>query len=161
MTGKPAMKTAGITPWVALGAAAVLVPLGVLALRDVKANHEPALRGSSSPAWHAHIGAVHDALARADVRAAARAWHAGYPAVLENRGWESLLEAGDAYLRIGEASGTRQAVEVRVRDLSARWRGCLRCGCNNERWRPRAASTAVRRRVRAPSIDDGSPPDEV
>jgi hypothetical protein len=114
------MKAARIAPWVALGAATVLIPLGVLALRDVKANHEPALRGPSSPAWHAHIGAVHDALARADVSAAAQAWHAGYPAVLENRGWESLLEAGDAYLRLGEASGTRQAAEVRARDLYLR-----------------------------------------
>jgi hypothetical protein len=72
------MKAARIAPWVALGAAAVLVPLGVLVLRDVKADHEPALRGPSAPAWHAHIGAVDDALARTDVSAAAQAWHAGY-----------------------------------------------------------------------------------
>jgi hypothetical protein len=114
------MKAARITPWMALGAAGVLVALGVLALRDVKADHEPALRSPSFPSWYAHIGTVHDALARGDVSAAARAWHAGYPAVLGSRGWEGLLEAGDAYLRLGEASGTRQAAEVRARDLYLR-----------------------------------------
>jgi hypothetical protein len=55
----------------------------------------------------AALGQVDAALSRRDVSAAAYAWHDAYVAALWSRHWESLLEVGAAYLRIGDAWGSR------------------------------------------------------
>jgi hypothetical protein len=57
------------------------------------------------------------ALATGDVCGALRAWQEAYGAGLESRRWEAFAEAGDAYLRIARASGSRSEEISRARDL--------------------------------------------
>jgi len=57
-----------------------------------------------APDWSDQLRAVEEALARNDLRAAVRAWHEGHGAALRSRTWVSLVEMGDAYMRIGTAS---------------------------------------------------------
>jgi hypothetical protein len=55
--------------------------------------------------WTGPLQILHEALGRGDVPAAREAWRAAYLYAWQSPGWEGLAEVGDAYLRIGEASG--------------------------------------------------------
>jgi hypothetical protein len=63
------------------------------------------------------LAAVDAALAKGDVTAAMRAWHAAYGATIGSRRWEGFADAGDAYLRIARASGSPAGGISRARDL--------------------------------------------
>jgi hypothetical protein len=51
------------------------------------------------------------------VAAALSAWHAAYGAALGSRRWDGFADVGDAYLRIGRASGAPARTVPRARDL--------------------------------------------
>ncbi len=53
-----------------------------------------------SGAWTAPLRRMDEALAAGDIRLAERAWHDAYGQALGSRGWEGMVEAGDAALRI-------------------------------------------------------------
>ncbi len=60
----------------------------------------------------ADLSAVDDAIARADVSAAARALHEAYQSALASRRWQGMLAYGDAALRVSTLTAVRQpAVE--------------------------------------------------
>ena len=54
--------------------------------------------------WAVHLEALGAALDRGDVAVAVREWYLGYAAALRTRTWLGLIEVGDAYLRIAEAT---------------------------------------------------------
>src|SRR2546425_2503075 len=64
--------------------------------------------GDDRAPWRAHIRAVDEALQRGDVGAASRARHEAYIAAIVSRGWEGLIEAGDAARRIGDVATVPQ-----------------------------------------------------
>ncbi len=110
------MRQPRITPWVACAAIGLAVGLGLLALRDGRADHASVPDGTVAP-WRAHLRAVDDALGRQDVGGAERAWHAGFGVALGSRAWEGMLEVGHASLRIGDVTGIRKTAAARARDL--------------------------------------------
>jgi hypothetical protein len=94
-----------------LGAA--LIGLGLVsAFMEVQTDLTPresrraAHRLQFDALWKAHLVTIDQALARNDVSAAVGAWHDAYGAALASRGWEGMLAAGDAFLRIGTEAGT-------------------------------------------------------
>jgi hypothetical protein len=72
--------------------------------------------GPAAP-WAVHLATVDAALATGDVPTAVAAWHAAYGAALGSRRWEGFADVGDAYLRIGRASGAPSSTVPRARDL--------------------------------------------
>src|SRR5262249_28700600 len=60
---------------------------------------------------------VDDAIARGDMMSAAAARHGAYRAAVASRTWEGYLTAGDAALRLGEATQGRAAAEPEARQL--------------------------------------------
>ena len=76
--------------------------------------------------WVVHIRAADDALARKDVKTAVAAWDEAHLAAGGSWRWEGLIEVGDAYLRIGEATGYRAAAEATARRVyfAALYRAC-------------------------------------
>jgi len=105
---------------------AMLMGLEVLAQAAAHraAQAEPASSG-------AFIDRVDQALAVRDITGAQRAGHDAYTAALGSRGWDELVAAGDAYLRIDEAMGFRSPARARARQaylaafLRARSQGSL------------------------------------
>lgn len=83
----------------------------------------PRESGGEAP-WAAHIRALDEALVRRDVSTAEGAWHRAYVAALGSGRWEGMLEVGDAYLRIGDATTGRRAAAAKARPayLSALFR---------------------------------------
>lgn len=83
------------------------------------------------PPWTAAIRAVDEALTAGDVSAAGRAWSEAYNAAKRSRRWEGLLAAGDARVRINQASGGGNASAASAREaylaalLRARLEGSL------------------------------------
>jgi hypothetical protein len=59
---------------------------------------------------------VKAAPAEENPRVAIRAWDDAHPVDTDSSSWAGLLEVGDAYLRIGVASGSRQASEAAARE---------------------------------------------
>ena len=87
---------------------AVAVPVG--------ASHQNPLAGSSTR-WTAHIREMDEALGEKKVGAAERAWQDAYLAALWARGWEGMIEVGDAARRIGALTGLLKASEAKARRL--------------------------------------------
>ncbi len=72
-------------------------------------------REAGGARWRAHLARVDDALAKQDLSGATHACEDAYRAALGSRRWEALVDVGDAYLRIGEAAGSRRGWEARAR----------------------------------------------
>ena len=72
---------------------------------------------ANRPPWSTHIRALEDALAQNNQSAAVRAWHAAHVAAFASRRWDGLIEVGDAYLKIGEASGSPRSAFAKAREL--------------------------------------------
>ena len=81
--------------------------------------------------WTSHLGAVREALAQKNLGAAVRAWEQAHLAAVGSWRWEGLIEVGDVYLRIGDASGARKASEATARKayFAALFRACQRDSC--------------------------------
>ncbi len=88
--------------------------LGTLAAVTAERSVEGLLGGTAAPAEpsRARAPATDAAL---EARAALRAWHDAYAAALASRGWEPMLEVGDAALGLGDAAGTPEAARARAR----------------------------------------------
>jgi hypothetical protein len=71
----------------------------------------------TSPAGVVAIAAIDEALAHGDVSRALMLWHPAYVSALYDRRWESLLDVGDARLRIERAAGFSKIGESRAREL--------------------------------------------
>jgi hypothetical protein len=67
--------------------------------------------------WTTPLERVDGALARKQYSAAVRAWQEAHAAALAAPGWEGLVAAGQAYRRIGEATGFRKSADAKARDL--------------------------------------------
>jgi hypothetical protein len=95
-----------------------LVLAGALMSRAVSAPRvlESPVRGGAAP-WAAHLATVDAALAVGDAPAALSAWREAYGVALGSRRWEGFADAGDAYLRIGRASGAPASAVPRAREL--------------------------------------------
>lgn len=76
--------------------------------------------------WAEPIRMAREALARQNVGAAVRAWEAAHLAAVGSARWEGLVDVGDTYLRIGDASGARQSAESTARRayFAALFRAC-------------------------------------
>ena len=93
-------------------AAGVLI--GVVMLPSRQARGQDA---SPQGPWTIHVERMDQALAQRDVTAAESAWHDAYTAALGTRErWDGPLEAGNAYLRIGQLAKGRKVAEP-----TARW----------------------------------------
>lgn len=95
-----------------------------LAIAHARPSHRNPPQGSALAPWTVHIRQVDDALSQNDMSAALKAWHDAYAAALGSRRWEGMVEAGDAYLRIGDAGGVRKGAEpiARLSYLAALFR---------------------------------------
>jgi hypothetical protein len=67
--------------------------------------------------WTNPIERVDGALARKQYSVAVRAWQEAHSAAVAAPGWEGLLAAGQAYRRIGEATGFRKSADAKAREL--------------------------------------------
>jgi hypothetical protein len=91
----------------------------------IHAEHErlervvPAGRKQENGRWSAYLQAVDSELAHGRVDSAVRVWHDAYGAALASRNWESMIAAGDAFLRIGEAAGTPRGARMNAREAYA------------------------------------------
>lgn len=112
--------------WAILGLALFAIGLGMLAQivfqpvvpdGSTRADTAPAARDAGITPGITAIQRMDKALAERDFSTAQLAWHAAYAAALRSRSSESMLEVGDAYLRIGEVTGARQAAEPRAREI--------------------------------------------
>jgi hypothetical protein len=65
--------------------------------------------------WKDYLDVVDEALMRGDVGDAVRSWQDAYSVALASRRWEALLAAGDAFVRIGEASGRPEGARPNAR----------------------------------------------
>jgi tetratricopeptide (TPR) repeat protein len=65
--------------------------------------------------WPDQLQRADAALAAGDLRAAQDAWQEAHRAVMGARSPEGLLEAGRAYLRVGEAAHGREAARAQAR----------------------------------------------
>lgn len=65
--------------------------------------------------WIGAIDRVDQALARNDISGAERAMHEAYVAAVGSRRWDGMLAVGDAYTRIGEATGYRTTDRAKAR----------------------------------------------
>jgi hypothetical protein len=83
---------------------------------DISRGIGPTVRGGAAP-WATHLAMVEATLARGDVSATRSAWRAAYGAALGSRRWDGFADVGDAYLRIGRASGAPASTVPRARDL--------------------------------------------
>lgn len=98
--------------YIALAGGITLLAFATLLLA---ASHLNERAVTADPAWPGAILKVDAALAEGDVGAAEQAWQDAYRAALGHRGWESMVAVGDAYLRVGEAAGTREVSKAKAR----------------------------------------------
>lgn len=96
--------------WVAGG----FLALGVIVAVGIGPSGPPPARGERG-AWAAHVRVVDEALADGRIDVAVRLWHDAYGAALADDGWESLIAAGEAFVRIGRASRATAGARINAR----------------------------------------------
>lgn len=97
--------------YVVLGAATLLAALEVTAARG------SASAPKTDAPWTSPLRDMDDAIARGDLRLAETARHEAYRAAIVSRRWEGFLAAGDAIVRLGEATQSRGIAEPEARRL--------------------------------------------
>ena len=88
--------------------------LSVAMVADAWADH--ALGFESQIAWKAQLERVDDALVRNDLAGAEMLWRKAYAAALKSRHWEGMVAVGDAYRRLGDRAGFRNASDAKARE---------------------------------------------
>jgi hypothetical protein len=80
----------------------------------------------TQPSWAGPLRAADEALAQGNVQGAVQAWDAAHLAAAGSLQWDGLVEVGDLYLRIGEASGSRDTTLATTRRayFAALFRAC-------------------------------------
>ncbi len=66
--------------------------------------------------WRAYLDLVEKELALGHVDVAVRVWHDAYGAALASGSWESMIAVGDAFVKIGRASGTPRGARMNARE---------------------------------------------
>jgi len=99
--------------WVVTAASMLVLLSG--AAGEAQADH--ALAADWRTAWRPHLERVDTALGRGDVRGALLAWREAYAAALASRHWEGLIDAADAYLRVGDAGAFRNDAHTKARTI--------------------------------------------
>ena len=102
--------------YVVLAAASLLAALEVTAVRRSASAPKAHTRWADAP-WMSPLRDMDDAIARGDLTAAETARHEAYRAAIASRRWEGFLAAGDAILRLGEATQSRGSAEPEARRL--------------------------------------------
>jgi hypothetical protein len=72
--------------------------------------------GEAPPAGAASVQRVEAALLRKEYSVALKAANEVYSAALASRRWDGMVAAGDAYHRIGEATGFRTSFDAKARE---------------------------------------------
>jgi hypothetical protein len=104
--------------WLGLSGVAALAAASLVVLTPVQfvSSAVPDTPAVVAPRlWEESLHAVDAALQRHDVSAAVRSWHDAYAAALASRRWDALLAAGEAFVRIGEASNSRAGAKPNAR----------------------------------------------
>ena len=102
--------------YVVLGAATLLAALEVTAVRGSAPDPKADTRWADT-SWMSPLRDMDDAIARGDFTAAETARREAYRAAIASRRWEGFLAAGDAILRLGEATQRRGTAEPEARRL--------------------------------------------
>jgi hypothetical protein len=92
------------------------VSAGIHAEIERREHVVPAGHSGDDRRWRAQLEVVDTALAQGQVDVAVRAWRDAYAAALASRGWESMFEVGDAYVRIGNAAGLPSGARMNARE---------------------------------------------
>jgi hypothetical protein len=81
--------------------------IALLAVNDVSASH---IVGAEAPdAWRVQLAKVEQALDGNDLAQAALLWRDAYAAALRSRHWQGMVAVADAYRRLGDLGGFREA----------------------------------------------------
>ncbi|SRR5712692_4355564 len=102
--------------YMVLGAATLLAALEVTATRGSSSAPKADTRWADTP-WTSPLRDMDQAIARGDVASAVTARHEAYRAAIASRKWEGFLAAGDAILRLGEATQRRETAQPEARRL--------------------------------------------
>ena len=102
--------------YLVLGAATLLAALEVTAARGSASAPKADTRWADTP-WMSPLRDMDDAIARGDLTMAETARHEAYRAAIASGRWEGFLAAGDAILRVGEATQSRGTAEPEARRL--------------------------------------------
>lgn len=94
-------------------ATGMAVTLAALVVGGLRVGVPPAAQDAS--AWRDQLRRMDEALAGGEVAVAVGAWQAAEAAARQASGWEALVDAADAYLRIGDAVAFRRAFVDRAR----------------------------------------------
>ncbi len=103
--------------WQLTLAVASMVALMALAvaLTDAVAGHAVAAKPQMD--WKAQLAKVDEAVGTNEVALAVLRWPEAYAAALRSRHWEGLVAVGDAYRRLGDLGGFREAAEAKAREI--------------------------------------------
>lgn len=92
----------------------IALMLLIVVVTEAVAGH---IAGAERPdAWKIHLEKVEQALDRNDLAQAALLWRDAYAAALRSRHWEGMVAVGDAYRRLGDLGGFRQASRAKARE---------------------------------------------
>lgn len=89
----------------------------LLAVLEVTAERGGEPEPKQDRSWESPLREMDQAIARGDLMAAAAVRREAYRAAIASRTWEGFLTAGDAVLRLGDATQSRTAAEPDARRL--------------------------------------------
>lgn len=95
---------------------AVATVLAALEVRGARGG-DPSPRPVTPTPWVSPLAEMDEAISKGDLMTAAAARHEAYRAAIASRSWEGFLAAGDAVIRLGDATQSRPAAEPDARRL--------------------------------------------
>ena len=102
------------TPLVAIGVGALVLMIVALAVVEVLVASVPPVQTPAG--WSMPLERADEALREGDVAQALAWWREARMEALRDRGWEGLIEVGDASRRLGVRGGFRRDGEALARD---------------------------------------------
>ena len=102
------------TPLVAIGIGALVLMIVALAVVEVLVASVPPVQTPAG--WSMSLERADEALREGDVAQAVAWWREARMEALRDRGWEGLIEVGDASRRLGMRGGFRSGGETLARD---------------------------------------------
>ena len=96
-------------------ASMIALMLLVVVVSEAFGNH--ALGAEAQGAWKTQLERVEQAVSQNDLAQAALLWRDAYAAALRSRHWEGMVAGGDAYRRLGDLGGFRQASQAKAREI--------------------------------------------
>lgn len=104
-------------PWPLVMAAVSMLALMALAVAVTDAVAGHAVAAKPQVDWKAQLTKVDEALGKNEVALAVLRWPEAYAAALRSRHWEGLVAVGNAYRRLGDLGGFREAAEAKARKI--------------------------------------------